>query len=175
MDFSIDHLGIAVKSLAAAKSIYEKLGLSCLAGGDRRAGKSSARDGSGGREPAGTSRSNVRRLDHCKVHCQARRGAAPRVLESARPACARSNALREMACGWFRKKSRPGPGGISTFLSIRQALAGCCWSWCSHKTPAANGTILSDKSHSMLLLVTDTSGRNGSVALARDVPAVKLK
>jgi catechol 2,3-dioxygenase-like lactoylglutathione lyase family enzyme len=27
MEFSIDHLGIAVKSLAAAKSIYEKLGL----------------------------------------------------------------------------------------------------------------------------------------------------
>ncbi len=28
MNFSIDHLGIAVKSLAAAKAIYEKLGLS---------------------------------------------------------------------------------------------------------------------------------------------------
>jgi methylmalonyl-CoA epimerase len=28
MECSIDHLGIAVKSLAAAKSIYEKLGLS---------------------------------------------------------------------------------------------------------------------------------------------------
>ncbi len=28
MDFSIDHLGIAVKSLSAAKEIYEKLGLS---------------------------------------------------------------------------------------------------------------------------------------------------
>ena len=28
MEFSIDHLGIAVKSLAAAKTIYEKLGLS---------------------------------------------------------------------------------------------------------------------------------------------------
>jgi methylmalonyl-CoA epimerase len=28
MEFSIDHLGIAVKSLAAAKAIYEKLGLS---------------------------------------------------------------------------------------------------------------------------------------------------
>lgn len=28
MTFSIDHLGIAVKSLAAAKDIYEKLGLS---------------------------------------------------------------------------------------------------------------------------------------------------
>lgn len=27
MDFSIDHLGIAVKSLSAAKSIYEKLGM----------------------------------------------------------------------------------------------------------------------------------------------------
>ena len=27
MDFSIDHLGIAVKSLTAAKGIYEKLGL----------------------------------------------------------------------------------------------------------------------------------------------------
>jgi methylmalonyl-CoA epimerase len=31
MEFSIDHLGIAVKSLAAAKSIYEKLGLSVSA------------------------------------------------------------------------------------------------------------------------------------------------
>jgi len=29
--FSIDHLGIAVKSLAAAKGIYEKLGLSVSA------------------------------------------------------------------------------------------------------------------------------------------------
>ena len=28
MELSIDHLGIAVKSLAAAKGIYEKLGLS---------------------------------------------------------------------------------------------------------------------------------------------------
>jgi methylmalonyl-CoA epimerase len=28
MEFNIDHLGIAVKSLAAAKGIYEKLGLS---------------------------------------------------------------------------------------------------------------------------------------------------
>jgi methylmalonyl-CoA epimerase len=28
MDFGIDHLGIAVKSLTAAKEIYEKLGLS---------------------------------------------------------------------------------------------------------------------------------------------------
>ena len=28
MEFSIDHLGIAVKSLAAARGIYEKLGLS---------------------------------------------------------------------------------------------------------------------------------------------------
>src|ERR1700690_594215 len=28
MEFSIDHLGLAVKSLTAAKSIYEKLGLS---------------------------------------------------------------------------------------------------------------------------------------------------
>jgi methylmalonyl-CoA epimerase len=27
MDFALDHLGIAVKSLAAAKAIYEKLGL----------------------------------------------------------------------------------------------------------------------------------------------------
>jgi methylmalonyl-CoA epimerase len=27
MEFSIDHIGMAVKSLAAAKSIYEKLGL----------------------------------------------------------------------------------------------------------------------------------------------------
>lgn len=31
MDFSIDHLGIAVKSLTAAKAIYEKLGLNVSA------------------------------------------------------------------------------------------------------------------------------------------------
>jgi len=31
VDFSIDHLGIAVKSLAAAKAVYEKLGLSVSA------------------------------------------------------------------------------------------------------------------------------------------------
>ena len=31
MGFAIDHLGIAVKSLAAAKSIYEKLGLTVSA------------------------------------------------------------------------------------------------------------------------------------------------
>jgi methylmalonyl-CoA epimerase len=31
MTFALDHLGIAVKSLAAAKSIYEKLGLSVSA------------------------------------------------------------------------------------------------------------------------------------------------
>jgi methylmalonyl-CoA epimerase len=31
MDFNIDHLGIAVKSLTAAKAIYEKLGLSISA------------------------------------------------------------------------------------------------------------------------------------------------
>ena len=31
MGFSIDHLGIAVKSLAAAKAIYQKLGLSVSA------------------------------------------------------------------------------------------------------------------------------------------------
>jgi methylmalonyl-CoA epimerase len=30
MEFSIDHLGIAVKSLASAKTIYEKLGLTPL-------------------------------------------------------------------------------------------------------------------------------------------------
>jgi len=31
LDFSIDHLGIAVKSLTAAKAIYEKLGLNVSA------------------------------------------------------------------------------------------------------------------------------------------------
>lgn len=31
MDFNIDHLGIAVKSLTAAKAIYEKLGLAVSA------------------------------------------------------------------------------------------------------------------------------------------------
>jgi tRNA threonylcarbamoyladenosine biosynthesis protein TsaB len=51
---------------------------------------------------------------------------------------------------------------------ILRALAVCCWSWCRDNRPQIfkdfPGSTLSNR---MLLLVTDTSGKHGSVALAR--------
>jgi tRNA threonylcarbamoyladenosine biosynthesis protein TsaB len=44
--------------------------------------------------------------------------------------------------------------------SIPRARAACCWNWCRDKNNARHNT-------EMILLVTDTSGRNGTVALAR--------
>jgi catechol 2,3-dioxygenase-like lactoylglutathione lyase family enzyme len=76
MEFSIDHLGIAVKSLAAAKSIYEKLGLSVSP--EETVEQEKVRLVM---VPVGESRlelagSDFGRFRHCQVHRQARRGTA---------------------------------------------------------------------------------------------------
>jgi len=56
------------------------------------------------------------------------------------------------------------------FSCILRALAACCWSWCRNNANASRPRIFTD-SHGyieiMLLLVTDTSGKHGSVALVR--------
>src|SRR5258708_29005683 len=76
-----------------------------------------------------------------------------------------------MACAWSRKTSRPARVDTSTCLSIPQAPAACCWNWCRDSNHSGHGfsriTTDKTKSREMLLLVTDTSGKNGTVALAR--------
>ena len=80
----IDHLGIAVKSLAEARKFYEKLGLEVMPEETVEAEKVRL-----AMVPLGESRiellePTVRRFDDCQVSGQARRRAAPR-----RPACGR--------------------------------------------------------------------------------------
>ena len=77
--FSIDHLGVAVKSLAAAKGIYEKLGLKRLARRNRRSRAGAGGDGAAGREPAGTAGADLGKLGHREIHRQAGRRIAPRL------------------------------------------------------------------------------------------------
>src|ERR1035438_7954945 len=73
-----------------------------------------------------------------------------------------------MACAWCRNRSRRVQVGTSTYLSIPRARAGCCWNWSRNKKRQPRiFTDITTKSREMLLLVTDTSGKQGSVALAR--------
>ena len=69
--FQIDHLGIAVKSLAAAKSIYEKLGLSVSPVETVEQEKVRLV-----MVPVGESRLELLEATS-EVHCRARRGVAP--------------------------------------------------------------------------------------------------
>src|ERR1035438_6690232 len=73
-----------------------------------------------------------------------------------------------MACAWCRNRSRRVQVGTSTYLYIPRARAGCCWNWSRNKKRQPRiFTDITTKSREMLLLVTDTSGKQGSVALAR--------
>src|SRR5579863_5340107 len=70
-----------------------------------------------------------------------------------------------MACAWFRPRLRLERASISTCLCILRAPAECCWSWC--RGDVFSRRIFTDNRKIMLLLVTDTSGKNGFVALVR--------
>src|SRR5205807_773356 len=53
---------------------------------------------------------------------------------------------------------------------IRRARGECCWNWCRHKARGHGSARISTdnpRNFQMLLLATDTSGKNGSIALAR--------
>ncbi len=69
----IDHLGIAVKSLAEARKFYEKLGLQVMPEETVEAEKVRSGDGAGRREPHRAAGADLARLDDCEV---SRRSAA---------------------------------------------------------------------------------------------------
>src|SRR5580658_5789817 len=86
-----------------------------------------------------------------------------------------------MACDWFRKRSRLARVGMITCSCIPRARAASCWSWCRDSPETSHGFSrsitgrlardqdrkLNQAKSEMLVLATDTSGRSGSIALAR--------
>ncbi len=173
--FQIDHLGIAVKSLAAAKSIYEKLGLAVSP--EETVEQEHVRLVM---VPVGESRLELLEAtseDSTIAKFIAKRGEGlhhvclkvPDLHGSGRPPQARWRAP-----GLRRNQNWRGRASICLRAS-RQARAACCWSWCKAKTTAAadfHGFTRINLNRKMFFLVTDTSGKNGIVALARaDEPA----
>ena len=154
--FQIDHLGIAVKSLAAAKSIYEKLGLSISPEETVEAEKVRV-----AMVPVGESRLELLEAtadDSTIARFIAKHG------EGLHHVCLR---VPDLAAAVARLKSdgvrlvsneiKTGAGGHRYVFVHPQSAAGCCSSWWK---AAINYSL-------MLLLAVDTSGRNGSLALAR--------
>ncbi len=70
-------------------------------------------------------------------------------------------------------KSKLVRGGIGMCLCILRAPVECCWSWWKGEATAGHGHSRINRNSSnipMLLLAVDTSGREGSIALARGNP-----
>ena len=119
MEFSIDHLGIAVKSLAAAKSIYEKLGLS-VSGRNGRAREGSAGDGPGRREPAGIAGSDLGRLRRSRSLSPSAAKDCITLPQSSGPAgrCRASEERRRASC-LGRNQDRRGRTSICVCASVK--------------------------------------------------------
>ena len=83
----IDHIGIAVKSLAASKAIYEKLGLTISPEETVEQEQVRLVMVARGRKPLGTVRADFGRLDDREVYRQAGRGIASRVPASSGFTC----------------------------------------------------------------------------------------
>ena len=141
VDFSIDHLGIAVKSLAAAKAIYEKLGLSVS---PKR--PLSTRQVRLVMVPVGESRLELLEAtseDSTIAKFIAKRGEGlHHVCLKVPDLPAAVERLKKDGVRLVRRKSRPARAGISMFSFIRRARAACCWSWCRGKTLATDFTDL---------------------------------
>src|SRR5438309_5817675 len=76
-----------------------------------------------------------------------------------------------MACDWFLPKSRWVQAGIDTFLYTHRAREACCWSWWKPQAEVfARHRCSRSQGANMLLLAADTSGQQGSIALARCGP-----
>ena len=172
MEFSIDHLGIAVKSLAAAKSIYEKLGLSVSPEETVEQEKVRSSDGSGWRKPAGIAGSHFGRFDYRQVHRQARRRLhhiCMRVPDLAAAVDVKSDGVRLVS-----NEIKTGAGGHRYVFvhpsEHRRRVAGTgskVTRRIEHRAP--------NQIPQMLLLSIDTSGRQGSIALARVEEQTKEK
>ena len=83
--FSIDHIGVAVKSLAAAKGIYEKLGLKLSPEEVVEAEQVRVVMVPLGESRPGTAGAHLGEFRHREIHRQAGRGTAPRLTACARP------------------------------------------------------------------------------------------
>jgi len=126
--FSIDHIGVAVKSLAAAKGIYEELGL-----------KLSPEEVVESEQvrvvmvPLGETRMEL--LEPTSENSVIAKFIAhgARDYITSRCACPTCQPLwsgsSRAVCAWFRTKSRSAQADISIFLCIPRARAECCWSW----------------------------------------------
>ena len=153
----IDHIGIAVKSLAAATAIYEKLGLIRFAGRDRRAGTGAAGDGSGGREPVGIVGGDVREFHDREIYCQARRRIASRLPARsgfASGRCAIED--RRRATGLGRNQDRCGWSQIRVRASSehRWSVAGT-----GRRIESGKSSACTDLT-GIQLRITDASSRN---------------
>ncbi len=106
---TIDHLGIAVKSLAQARKFYEQLGLQV---------------------------SSEEVVAHEKVKVAMIPVGETRIelLEPTGPDSVIAKFLEKRGEGLprasFLKRSRPAPAAICMCLCILPARAVCCWSWC---------------------------------------------
>jgi methylmalonyl-CoA epimerase len=128
MEFSIDHLGIAVKSLTAAKSIYEKLGLSVSP--EETVEQEKVRLVM---VPVGESRLELLEAtsdDSAIARFIAKRGEGLHHICMRVPDLAAAVAnYRATACGWCRMRSRLALAGIATYSCIRRARPACCSNW----------------------------------------------
>ncbi len=126
--FSIDHLGIAVKSLAAAKGIYEKLGLSVspeevVEGEQVRlvmvpVGESRLELLEATSETSAIAKFIAKRgegLHHFSLRVPDLQVAVER--------------LKKDGVRWFLRKSRWALVGIAMCLCILRVRGECCWNW----------------------------------------------
>ena len=167
MEFSIDHLGIAVKSWRRPRAIYEKLGLTVSP--EETVEQEKVRLVM---VPVGESRlelleADLGRLDHRQVHRQARRRPAPRL--HARPdlrAAVGKPESRRRAPG-VNEEIKPARAVITTSSCILQAPAACCWNWCkANRATDFTGDLIGQMPKNASSRHRHF-GKNGSLALAR--------
>ena len=134
----IDHLGIAVKSLTAAKSIYEKLGLSISP--EETVEHEQVRLVM---VPVGESRLELLEAtseDSTIAKFIAKRGEGLHHVCFAGSGFAGCHCAAEERRGrLFRRKSKLARAGINIFSCIRLVRAECCWSWCRNKVKRKTG------------------------------------
>ena len=162
MDFSIDHLGIAVKSLAAAKAIYEKLGLSVSP--EETVEHEKVRLVM---VPVGESRLEL--LEATSENSTIAKFIAKRG-EGLHHVClkvpdlpAAVERLKKDGVRLVSEEIKTGAGGHQYVFVHPSSTGGVLLELVQAKTLATDFTDLHGSDHQrMLLLVTDTSGKNGS-------------
>ena len=164
--FQIDHLGIAVKSLAAAKTIYEKLGLSVSP--EETVAQEQVRLVM---VPVGESRLELLEAtsdDSTIAKFIAKRGEGlHHVCLKVPDLIAAVARLKKDGVRLVSEEIKVGAGG-HRYVFVHPSSTGGVLLGVGAGVETSHGfsRICTDKPK-MILLVTDTSGKNGSVALAR--------